>query len=290
MSLRGLISGVVGGAAKGYTEYAKQRLDVDLKKELMAAEEEKLRRLEEFKANLGVQTKKREIEELDPLKTESEANRTTVVGAAETGVLANREDTLRGPKAATARATAIAQGDAERDNLKALGNDPAALGGLRKKTDASESSATRAQAAASNFKLSQDRATADLRKKLSKTDDPEERAKIEQSLKDLTGTLSTKSYGDMVTAAGHYRMLAQNLRKDAESLLLEDDERAALKERALYYEREADAILQSTKNQRLPNASKPAATAAPAQPAAKSKPWEMNWGTPGNSIGNVVAP
>lgn len=157
MSLGGLISGVMGGAAKGYTDYAKQRLDVDIKKELMAAEEEKLARLDELKRQRDI----RDIPVKGAAETAVQVDRTTAVGGAETGVQVGRttavgqaqtgvdvarENAMRDPKAATTKSTALATGEAERQNLAALGNDPNALKGLRAKTEAGESLASRMQA------------------------------------------------------------------------------------------------------------------------------------------------
>jgi hypothetical protein len=281
-SLGGLISGVMGGAAKGYTEYAKQRLDVDIKKELMAAEEEKLLRIDEIKRQRDI----RDIPAKGAAETAVQADRTTAVGGAETGVLANREDALRAGKAATTKATAMATGEAERENLAAYGSNANARAGARAKASDSESSATRAQAATTNFELGMKQDVAKLRRDLKNTKDPALRAELEQQIKDLSGSLTTKSYSDMVTAAESYRKMAANLRKDAENIL-EDDDRRTLLDRAQAYEREADAILQATKGQRLPgNTSQPVAGARPA--AAASRPWERNWNTPGS--GNVTAP
>lgn len=142
MSLGGLISGVMGGAAKGYTEYAKQRLDVDLKKELMAAEEEKLLRIDEIKRQRDV----RDIPLKGAAQTAVDVDRTTAVGGAETGVLANREDALRPGKVATTKSTALATGEAERENLAAYGRDAGARTGARAKASDSESLASKMQA------------------------------------------------------------------------------------------------------------------------------------------------
>lgn len=257
--------------------------------ELMRLDEEKQLRLDAIKRQRDIDFKKQEITEVAPLQAQADANRTGVVGAAETDVLANREVALRPEKIQTARETGLLQGEIERANLGAYADDPNARGGARAKAADSESSATRATAEATRFKLSQDRAVGDLRTQLSKTNDPEQRSVLEQQIKDLT-TAGNRSYSDMVTAAGHYRMLAQNLRKDAESSLSDADRDDMLK-RARYYEQEADAILQTTTSNRL--GSKPKATSGPnsasANSAKASKPWERNWSRPGNA-GDVVAP
>lgn len=155
-SFGGLIGSVMGGAAKGGMEYAKQRLDVDLKKELLDAEAQKLLLIDESKrtrdirdiplkgaAETGVQVNRTTA--VGAAETGVQVNRTSAVGAADTGVQVNREIALRDPKAATAKATAIATGTAERENLAAFGNDSKALAGLRKKTEATETLSSRLQ-------------------------------------------------------------------------------------------------------------------------------------------------
>lgn len=140
-SFGGLIGSVMGGAAKGGMEYAKQRLDVDLKKELMDAEAQKLLQVDAIK-------RQRDIRDI-PLKgaanTDVEVDRTTRVGAADTSVQVNRENAMRPAKVQTTTDTALATGAAERSNLAALGNDPEALAGLRKKTEATETLSSRLQ-------------------------------------------------------------------------------------------------------------------------------------------------
>lgn len=214
--MRGLIAGVLGGAARGYTQMAegelKKQQELDLRKQLMEAETEKQLRIDEIKRN-------RDIEDI-PRKAEATA----------------------------AAAPILARGEAQGQIAKT--STPGYLGSVAQETSAKESSATKASAAASNFELSQKRALGDLRTRLSKTTDETERANLQQAINDLSGGTSTKSYSDMVTAAGHYRMLAQNLRKDAE-MAGSEEERTDILQRAMNYEKEADAILQATKGKRL---------------------------------------
>jgi hypothetical protein len=194
-----------------------------------------------------------------------------------------------------ARDRATFQGQTEGAGYVAKVNAPGYTSAKAKDTAAGESSATRAAAAATNFELSQKRAVADLRTQLTKTKDPDDRAFIQQQISDLAGT-STKSYGDMVTAAGHYRMLAQNLRKDAEMATTED-ERTDMMNRARYYEQEADGILQTTKGLRLGKSAKPTsgpnAGAAPAASGApvRGQPW-TRFSSPQQSDGlsGIAAP
>lgn len=245
MSLGGLIGSVMKPAAEAGAKYAEKRVDLDIKKELMDAEEQKLLRIDEIK-------RQRDISDI-PAR-----------GEAETGVMVEREDALRPSKIKTEEETTLARGKAERTNLTAYGTDAGARAGARAKASDSESSGTKAQGALANFKLTQERALAELRTELKDTKDPTRRAEIEQQLKDLNGSLTTKSYSDMVTAAESYRKMAANLRKDAEDLIEEpgSTEKEELLSRARTYEEEANAILQAAKNKRLsgstpPNTGKP---------------------------------
>ena len=289
MNLGGLIGSVMKPAAEAGAKYAEKRIDFDIKKELMDAEEQKLLRIDEIK-------RQRDIRDI-PLRGEAETgvavDRTTRVGGAETDVMVGREDALRPSKIKTEEETTKARGRAERANLTAYGSDAEARKGARAKASDSESSGTKAQGALAQFKLTQEKALAELRTELKDTKDPTRRAEIEQQLKDLNGSLTTKSYSDMVTAAESYRKMAANLRKDAEDLIEEpgSTEKQELLSRARIYEEEANAILQAAKNKRLSGSTKPKAddSAAAAKPVGGSKPWERNWNTPKN-VSDTVAP
>lgn len=199
MSLAGLISGVMGGGAKGYGQYAESELkkqqELDLKKQLLEAQTEKELRIDEIKRTRDFSDKKRDIEELDPLRRESKAADTRVVGQAETEVMAGREDALRAGKIQTAKDTALAAGEAERANMAALGKDRAALGGISAKARAShvDGVGSVAQANLANFELGQKKAVASLRQELAQTpaDDPR-RAEIERRIRDITGSTGAK--------------------------------------------------------------------------------------------------
>lgn len=180
MGLGGLIAGALGGAAKGYVETSQSELrkqqSLDLQKQMMAMEEEKQLRMDEIRRNRDITQKKREIQEIDPLKAQSDANRTRVVGEAETGVLAGREDALRPGKVATTkamggaetevlagredalrpgkvatgRAMGEAQGEVERGNLAKYGSDPEARKGVRAKAQDSATPPIESPTASSN--------------------------------------------------------------------------------------------------------------------------------------------
>lgn len=248
MSLAGLISGVMGGAARGYTQMAegelKKQQELDLRKQLMEAETEKQLRIDEIKRN-------RDIADI-PRKAEATAAAAPVLaeGEAAAAPIKARGEAAAAPIRAEGEAAAApikARGEAQGQIAKT--STPGYLGSVAKEAGAKESSATKAAAAVANFELSQKRALGDLRSRLSKTTDEGQRAEIQQAINDLSGS-TTKSYGDMVTAAGHYRMLAQNLRKDADMANTEE-ERTDMLGRAMNYEKEADAILQATKGKRL---------------------------------------
>ena len=274
--LGGLIAGALGGAAKGYTQMAEGELQnqqrLDFQREISKMEEERLLRIDEIKRNrdvddIGRRTSAQATADAAaaPVRAQGEATAAPIkaqgevagavakIDAATTAGLPakkasyERAEFEAGKPLATDRATF--QGQTEGAAYAAKVNAPGYTAAKAKDTAAGESSATKATAAVANFELSQKKAVADLRTQLTKTKDPEDRSFIEQQIKDLSGT-STKSYGDMVTAAGHYRMLAQNLRKDAEMAGTEED-RADMMARARYYEQEADGILQTSKGLRV---------------------------------------
>lgn len=180
MGLGGLIAGALGGAAKGYVETSqgelKKQQSLDMQKQLMALEEEKQLRVDEIRRNRDFEQEKRRIQEIDPLKANSDANRTRVVGGAETdvlasredalrpgkvatttamgeaetGVLAGREDALRPGKVATGRAMGEAQGEVERGNLAKYNSDPDARKGARAKAQDSATPPIESPTAVSN--------------------------------------------------------------------------------------------------------------------------------------------
>lgn len=288
MGLGGLIAGALGGAAKGYVETSQSELrkqqSLDLQKQMMAMEEEKQLRMDEIRRNRDITQKKREIEEIDPLKANSDANRTRVVGGAETdvlarrenelrpgrvatatamgeaetGVLAGREDALRPGKVATGRAMGEAQGEVERGNLAKYGSDPEARKGVRAKAQDSETPSQRAAAAASSaqtdatrFDLAQKRLLADYRQVLANESDPEARKAIQTQIQDMSGA-STKSHSDMVSAGNGFRMMANNLRQQLkDDMSLTEPEQADVRSRIRLYEEQAAAILGATVDARM---------------------------------------
>jgi hypothetical protein len=222
--------------------------------ELMRLEEEKALRLDEIKRS-------RDIADI-PLRARATADAAPVLAqgdAAAAPVRAAGEAAAAPVRAAGEAIAAPIRAQGEAQGLIAKVQTPGYTEAKQKDADAGESTSTKESrkvtTAAASFELSQKSALGDLRTRLSKTTDPEQRGPLEQMIKDLSGS-STKSYGDMVTAAGHYRMLAQNLRKDAE-LAYDDADRNDMLKRARYYEQEADGILRSTVDRRLGKDTKP---------------------------------
>lgn len=142
---------------------------------------------------------------------------------------------------------------AEREITIASAGDPKFLAAQRKLADAKESSAVKASAAATMFELSSKRALTELRTQLARTTDPTQRQALQTQIGDLSGA-STKSYSDMVGAAQNFRLLAQNLRKDASEGAYSEAETADMLRRAREYEDTAAGVLGTTVNKRLPGA------------------------------------
>lgn len=249
MSFAGLISGVMGGAAEGYKQVAesefKNQQELNLRKELLAAEEEKQLRIDEV-------TRKRAREDDEYKLSDGRVD------------LESRADLRRGTNAAaTAAALAAPNAAAKRAGLEANADNvtreaelkgaadataqaakttPQYLKSIAGEAAAKETSASRAAAEKAGYELDLERTVGDMRKKLSEATDPDERAILDQSIRDLSGA-STKSYSDIVTAAANFRMLGQNLRKDAEQM--DEMDAAFTLKRAQDYEEEAAGLMRS---------------------------------------------
>jgi hypothetical protein len=285
MSFAGLISGVLGGAAKGYGEYAgselKKQQELDLRQQLLEAETEKKLRIDEIKRTRDIEDigRRHEAEAAAaPIAAKGRvAGEVAALEAADAAGLPEKKAAYKGRELEAGRDNVKLQSRIEAEGEVEKTSTPGYLKAASDKARAGhvESASSAASAEATRFALQQQRQLASLRGQLSKLPEGDpQRAVLERQIKDLTGTMSNKSYGDMVTAAGHYRLMAQNLRKDAE-MATSDAERGEILRRANSYEQEADAILQTTKDRRLGGgASKPAA-AAP----AKGGPREGERGT-----------
>ena len=163
MNIGGLIAGALKGVGEGYTAVAKGELEnqqkLDYQKQYLDALEQKELRLAEAQDNLTRRGKIRDLQEVEPLAAEAAASRTKIVGGAETGVLASREDALRPGRVATKKAETLAQGEATRANDAAYAGDPTARAGVRAKAADSESPS--AKVAASSTAASNNRAQED---------------------------------------------------------------------------------------------------------------------------------
>lgn len=267
MSFAGLISGVMGGAAKGYSDYAelnmKKQAETDMQKELLKAREEMELRVDEVKRG-------RDISDIGA-RTDAETN-------------AYVKNAPLKAQADASVAPIKAQGEADAAPIKAKGeaaaqvtktNTPGYLKSVSSEAKAKhiESAGSLAQAELARFELTNKRAVTDLRTQLSKTTDPAARDDLTTRINDLSGN-TTKSYSDMVTAAQNYRLLAQNLRKDAETAT-DESERKSILDRAMYYETESDSILQSTKGKRLGNTGTNNNTPPSVVRKDNPKPWEV---------------
>ena len=190
-SFGGLLAGAMKGIGEGYTAVAKGELEnqqkLDYQTKILQLQEEKDRRIAEFQQDLNLRGKIREINEVDPLKTESEANRTRVVGAAETGVLTDRENALRPGKVQTELETNRARGTAERENQAAYASDPNARAGVRAKASDSESSSAKVTAESTAFDLKQKKDMAKVLEDIDAATDPVEKQRLEEKFKRLSG-------------------------------------------------------------------------------------------------------
>lgn len=285
MSLAGLISGVMGGAAKGYTDVAqgelKKQQELDFRKELMAAEEQKMLRIDEIKRNrdvadIGRRTTAEADARLATAGTNARADvaaKVATFDAADAAGLPAKEAGYKGKQLAAnapnVEIEARQRGTAAATEQTARTDAPGYLASVAKETSAKESSASKASAAASGFELAQKKALADLRSKLSQTTDPDQRATLTQQIGDLSGG-SQKSYADMVTAGDSFRKLAANLRQQLkDDLSLSETEQADIKQRIQLYEEQAASILGTTVDKRLgAGASKPPQRKGPTNEAA----------------------
>lgn len=246
MSFAGLISGVMGGAAKGFSDVSelemKKQSELDMRKQLMEAETEKQLRIDEIKRD-------RDIADIG---RRTDAETSAYVKSAPLKAKADADVAPIKAKGEADAAPIKAKGEANAQVVKT--DTPGYLKSVKSEATAKhvESAGSVAQADLARYQLANLRAVSDLRTKLSNTSDPAERESLTQQIGDLSGN-SSKSYADMVTAAEGYRKLAQGLRKDLE-MVTDPDERKSITDRANYYETEADSILQSTKGKRLGSA------------------------------------
>ena len=167
MSLGGLIGAVMKPAAEAGAKYAEKRIDLDIKKELMAAEEEKLLRIDEIK-------RKRDIADVKP-KAEAVAEAAPI--------LAGGEAAAAPIKAAgdAAAAPIKASADAAAQIIKT--NTPGYLDSVTKEAGAKESLASRLQERLANLGIEEKRTVQALIKEYENpSTTPDRKAQIKDSL------------------------------------------------------------------------------------------------------------
>lgn len=268
--LGGLIAGALKGAADGYSTYAKGELEnqqkLDYARQISQMQEEAALRADEIKRDRDVRDIGRKASaeadaKLATAGTNAKADVTAAsakLDAASEAGLPEKEGAYKTRQveagATAAKRDAEIKGGAEAAGQVAKTSTKGYVESIAKETSAKESSGSKAQASVAQFQLTQMRAMADLRDKLSNTQDPAEREALQQRLQDLQLGTSTKSYSDVVTAAEGYRKMADNLRRDADRVAENDEDRKAMLTRAAEYEQQADHILKGTLAKRLPGA------------------------------------
>ena len=167
MSLGGLIGAVMKPAAEAGAKYAEKRIDLDIKKELMAAEEEKLLRIDEIK-------RKRDIADVKP-KAEAVAEAAPI--------LAGGEAASAPIKAAGVAAAAPIQASADAAAQIIKTNTPGYLDSVTKEAGAKESLASRLQERLANLGIEEKRTVQALIKEYENpSTTPDRKAQIKDSL------------------------------------------------------------------------------------------------------------
>ena len=167
MNLGGLIGAVMKPAAEAGAKYAEKRIDLDIKKELMAAEEEKLLRIDEIK-------RKRDIADVKP-KAEAVAEAAPIVAGGEAAAAPI--------KAAGVAAAAPIQASADAAAQIIKTNTPGYLDSVTKEAGAKESLASRLQERLANLGIEEKRTVQALIKEYENpSTTPDRKAQIKDSL------------------------------------------------------------------------------------------------------------
>lgn len=230
----GLLAAAIGGFGKGLATVgemeSKKQNELDLKKQLVDIESEKRLREDEITRKRAFDYQKRDITELEPLRTTAavsrekaliapavekaeklipaEVKKTTEVGKAENKIRIDLEKSLTDVsvdrKGKEARREALV--------LMELGNDKKYLAALTKLADAKTSPTEKAQLAVSLNKMKQEQTINNLRTQLSKLPDTPEnataRADIRRQIEDMTDK-KIGSYSDVASLANSY-LVASN--------------------------------------------------------------------------------
>lgn len=286
MSFGGLIAGALKGAATGYTEMAKQNMDkqnkIDLEKEiseiaiqrdqrikeadtLRARGEEKYRNSQEYvdMTSAGDRLRQkgayRNITELAPdaqaaATATGKANAGARAAVASDNANADRAEFDAGKSLVKDKAVAAGQNEAAGEVAKV--GTSGYIAAARAEAGAKESSASRAAAAESGFKLQLEKDIATLRGQLAKLPDGDpRRAALEQQIRDLTPG-SNRSFSDVVAMGNGLRAMADSIRKELAdpmaSANMSKEDKAARAATARMYEDRAAAVFQSVEAKRLP--------------------------------------
>lgn len=195
MNLGGLIAGALGGAARGYTAAAQGELrkqqEFDLRKMLAEVEAEKELRLDEVR-------RQRDLRDI-PLRQQAtlpgEVERERQLGGARTEVEVGRQEALRPGRVAEEGELADARSAAARRADAGYAADPSARSGVRARAqDTRVETPGAAEAAAYAGEVRS------LRRQLSRTTDPAQRAQIEQRIRDLGGGQDARDRTDPLSS------------------------------------------------------------------------------------------
>lgn len=293
----GLIAAALGGFGKGLATVgemeAKRQNEAKLRKEMLAAESEARLREDEITRGRAFDYQKRDISELEPLRTSAavtkakaliptEVEKTTAVGKAQTSVEKEREEELRPGAVKTAEEKGKVENKLRIDLEKGisdikvdeterkarrealvimdLGNDKKYLSALTKLADAKTSPTEKAQLAVSMTKMKQEQTVNNLRTQLSKTPDTPEnatiRADMRRQIEDLTDK-KVPSYADVASLAKGYLITADKIESNGTGT---EEEKAEAKR----YRDLAEQITGAIVERKMPNAkteTKPSATA-----------------------------
>ena len=167
MNLGGLIGAVMKPAAEAGAKYAEKRIDFDIKKELMDAEEQKLLRIDEIK-------RQRDIRDVKP-KAEAVAEAAPILAGGEAAAAPIKAAGVAAAAPITASADAAAQ------IIKT--NTPGYLDSVTKEAGAKESLASRVQARLANLGIEEKRTVQALIKEYENpSTTPDRKAQIKDSL------------------------------------------------------------------------------------------------------------
>lgn len=285
MALGGLLASVMKSGGGAYADIAKGEYEkqgrIDYAKQISEMEKEKQLYIDKI-------TRERNIADI-PLRTAAtaEANLAAapLIGraTAATSAAQLQEETDSGTtelrrsiKANDIMAETKARSAAEMASTKEQAADTKFTSALRTLNDAKASESERNNAARSAINLGLERVVADLRRKLSNTSDQQERQKIQQRIADLSGGAGrNERMADVVSAATNWRIMAKDLRKDAENVMTSPEEREEILSRAKEYEVLADSIQRTVIDIKLPGAA--TRSAGESAPAKSSHPASRQW-------------